>query len=65
MSAPLRLVVFDMDGTLIDSQDFIMAAMQRAFGGLGVKLPSRAEVLSIVGLSLDEAFAQLAPGWTM
>ncbi len=61
MSAPLRLVVFDMDGTLVDSQDFIMAAMQRAFGGLGVALPSRAEVLSIVGLSLEEAFARLAP----
>jgi len=61
MSAPLRLVVFDMDGTLIDSQDFIMAAMQRAFGEFGIALPTRQQVLSIVGLSLDEAFARLAP----
>ena len=61
MSVPLRLVMFDMDGTLIDSQDFILAAMRRAFGDLGVALPSRAQVLEIVGLSLDEAFARLAP----
>lgn len=61
MSAPLRLVMFDMDGTLIDSQDFILGAMHRAFGGLGLTLPSRAQVLAIVGLSLEEAFARLAP----
>lgn len=58
----LRLVVFDVDGTLIDSQDFIMAAMARAFGNMGVTLPSRQAVLSIVGLSLPEAIARLVPG---
>jgi len=62
MSAPLRLVIFDMDGTLIDSQDFIFDAMLRAFGGLGVDLPSREAVLSITGLSLEVAIATLLPG---
>jgi len=61
MTAPLRLVVFDVDGTLIDSQEMIVAAMGRAFGGLGIDLPGRDEVLSIVGLSLDQAIARLVP----
>ena len=62
MSQPLRLLVFDVDGTLVDSQNMIVATMHKAFGELGAALPSRAQVLSTVGLSLDEAFAELAPG---
>ncbi len=58
---PLRLVVFDMDGTLIDSQDFIVEAMQRAFAAMGQAAPARADILSIVGLSLPQAVARLAP----
>mgnify|MGYP001218967797 CR=1 FL=1 len=60
----LRLVVFDVDGTLIDSQDFIVEAMNRAFGEMGVALPTRAEILSIVGLSLGEAISRLVPDMT-
>lgn len=58
---PLRLVVFDMDGTLIDSQDFIVEAMSRAFTAMGRPVPARPEILSIVGLSLPQAVARLAP----
>lgn len=57
-----RLVVFDMDGTLMDSQDIICAAMDRAFRAQGLTGPPRAKVLSIVGLSLELAIARLAPG---
>ncbi|WP_421702720.1 HAD-IA family hydrolase [Aliiroseovarius sp.] len=57
----LKLAVFDVDGTLMDSQDLIVEAMTRAFGGLGVTLPTRAQVLSIVGLSLDRAIAEMMP----
>ena len=31
MSGPLRLVIFDVDGTLVDSQADILAAMRAAF----------------------------------
>jgi len=55
------LVIFDVDGTLVDSQAEIMAAMQIAFARDGGEPPPRANVLSIVGLSLPEAFAQLCP----
>jgi len=57
----LRLVIFDVDGTLVDSQAEIMAAMTLAFGAEGMTLPDRATVLSIVGLSLAEAFHVLCP----
>ncbi|MEL6685085.1 MAG: HAD-IA family hydrolase [Pseudomonadota bacterium] len=57
----LRLVIFDVDGTLVDSQAEIMAAMALAFQAEGLALPDRATVLSIVGLSLTEAFRTLCP----
>ena len=33
MSAPLRLVIFDVDGTLVDSQADIVASMTAAWDG--------------------------------
>lgn len=58
----LRLVIFDVDGTLVDSQGDILAAMGAAFAQAGQPAPDRAQVLGIVGLSLDVAIPQLAPG---
>lgn len=55
----LNLVIFDVDGTLIDSQNMIVTAMDRAFAAQGLTAPSRAEVLSIVGLSLETAMRAL------
>ncbi|WP_435140632.1 HAD-IA family hydrolase [Pseudopelagicola sp. nBUS_19] len=57
----LKLVVFDVDGTLVDSQADILGAMSFAFDQVGLKLPDRDTVLGIVGLSLDVAFARLVP----
>lgn len=57
----MKLVIFDCDGTLVDSQNAICWAMDLAFGGLGLAAPSRAQVLGVVGLSLPEAFGVLAP----
>lgn len=61
MSAELRLVVFDVDGTLVDSQAHILAAMGMAFEFAGHPVPPRAAILAIVGLSLPVAIARLAP----
>ncbi len=62
MSTQLRLAVFDVDGTLADSQSEIVSAMSAAFEGENLPAPLRAEILAIVGLSLDQAMAHLAPG---
>lgn len=59
-----RLVIFDMDGTLIDSQAHIAAAMETAFESQGLTPPNRDEVLSIVGLSLPQAVFRLVPDAT-
>jgi len=57
----LKLVVFDCDGTLIDSQHMIVAAMNHAFDAHGIANLPRERVLSIVGLSLAEAISALLP----
>jgi phosphoglycolate phosphatase len=57
----MRLVIFDVDGTLIDSQVFILGAMRRAFEQAGRPAPPDDRTLSIVGLSLPDAVARLAP----
>lgn len=57
----MKLIVFDVDGTLVDSQHLIDAAMAHAFKGAGLAPLPRAQVLSIVGLSLPQAVARLAP----
>lgn len=57
----MKLVVFDCDGTLVDSQHMIVAAMEQAFASFGMPTPGRAAILSIVGLSLDQAVRRLVP----
>jgi len=58
----MKLVVFDVDGTLVDSQNHIVGAMGFAFQAIGAPCPPRADILGIVGLSLPQAMARLAPG---
>ena len=55
----MRLIIFDVDGTLVDSQHHIVEAQARAFAANGLPPPTRARSLSVVGLSLAEAFAAL------
>ncbi|KFI26243.1 HAD family hydrolase [Haematobacter massiliensis] len=58
----LRLVVFDVDGTLVDSQQAILAGIAAAMATVDRPMPTREQALSIVGLSLPVALARLAPG---
>ena len=55
----MKLVIFDVDGTLVDSQHLIVAAQRKAFAAHGLAPPNRGRSLSVVGLSLPEAFAAL------
>jgi phosphoglycolate phosphatase len=55
------LVVFDCDGTLVDSQHSICTAMVRAFEEAKLTAPDRLAILSVVGLSLPHAMARLLP----
>ena len=56
-----RLIVFDLDGTLVDSQRTIVEAMSAAFSGSGFAPPDARSIRRVVGLSLEEAVARLLP----
>lgn len=58
----LKLAIFDVDGTLIDSQHVIVESMRRAHEAIGFPVPAREATLGIVGLSLEHAMAALHPG---
>lgn len=55
----LKLIIFDVDGTLVDSQHMIVAAMNAAFAEHRIVAPPRERILSIVGLSLETAMRAL------
>ena len=59
-SAP-RLIIFDCDGTLIDSQHAIIASMARAFDAHDLEVPANAAIRRVVGLSLTDAIERLHP----
>lgn len=57
----IKLAVFDCDGTLIDGQASICAAMDNAFAAASLPAPDRHMVRRIVGLSLPQAMRRLVP----
>jgi phosphoglycolate phosphatase len=57
----LRLAVFDLDGTLVDSRRAIGDAVRDAWAALDLEPPSYDQTRRIVGLNLLEAVRTLAP----
>ena len=57
----IRLAIFDCDGTLVDSGHSIHLALSETFVRHGRTVPPRAKAQRVVGLSLHEAMALLAP----
>ncbi len=55
------LLVFDWDGTLMDSAARIVASFQSAIVDLGMEERSPAQIRYIIGLGLDVAIATLFP----
>jgi len=60
--AQLQLVVFDWDGTLIDSEGRIVASMQAAIDTVGLPPRPPKALSNVIGLGLHEALAELYPG---
>ncbi len=56
---PPRLVLFDCDGTLVDSQHHIIAAMRQAFAAFALPEPHADDVRRLVGLPLDVSVRKL------
>lgn len=58
---PYSLLIFDWDGTLMDSAAHITQCMRNAIQLLGAESRSDQEIRHIIGLGLDEAIRALYP----
>lgn len=61
MNKPYDLIIFDWDGTLVDSQAQIISCMDDAFAKVGLAYPGAAAIRHIIGLSLEAAACRLLP----
>ena len=55
----MRVILFDLDGTLIDSTDAILDGFRYVFESFGKKYPGDEAVKRLIGLPLDIMFAKL------
>jgi phosphoglycolate phosphatase len=56
----VKLIIFDFDGTLVDSRSLILESHRIVFSEFRLPLPLPADCLSLVGKTLDLILAQLA-----
>ncbi|MBV8632873.1 MAG: HAD-IA family hydrolase [Burkholderiaceae bacterium] len=56
------LIVFDWDGTLMDSTAIIVKCIQAAARDIGVPVPSKELAAHVIGLGLMEAMQAVLPG---
>lgn len=60
-SKKYELIIFDWDGTIIDSQAHIISSMKNAVADEGLLVPDDEQVRHIIGLSLNTAIETLIP----
>lgn len=60
--ARIRAVIFDADGTLLDTREFILRAFEHVLSTSGYALPRREVIAATVGRSLTECYEILVPG---
>ena len=54
-----HIILFDLDGTLIDSTEAILESFRVTYEILGVPAPKDADVTALIGYPLDDMFARL------
>lgn len=54
-----KAILFDLDGTLIDSTEPIVTGFNLAFSSFGMSTPDRAKLCSLIGHTLDDMFIAL------
>jgi phosphoglycolate phosphatase len=57
-----RLLVFDWDGTIIDSATTIAQCIRLAAGDLGLEVPTMEQARHVIGLGLHDALRGAVPG---
>ena len=61
MSAKYDLVIFDWDGTLMDSTRLIARSLQSACRDVGAPVPSESDALFVIGLNMADTFRHVVP----
>ncbi len=61
MSKRFELLVFDWDGTLMDSAGAIVASIQASCRDLGLAVPDRERAAHVIGLGLKDALSYAVP----
>ena len=56
----MKLIIFDFDGTLVDSRSLILESHRIVFAEFKLPAPSPADSLALVGKSLDVILTELA-----
>ena len=56
-----ELIIFDWDGTLMDSTPAITRSIQRAAADIGLPVPSDEAASHVIGLSLEDALSHALP----
>ncbi|MFK0446797.1 HAD family hydrolase [Campylobacter jejuni] len=56
-----KTILFDLDGTLIDSTDAILNSFQGAFKALGLTSKNNEEIKNLIGYPLEQMFRMLYP----
>lgn len=57
-----RVIVFDWDGTILDSPAAIAECIQASCGDLGLEVPERSRASHVIGLGMQELMRAIAPG---
>jgi phosphoglycolate phosphatase len=58
----MRLIIFDMDGTLVDTVALIVSTVTDAFTAANHPIPTETAIRSVSGITAREAMGVLAPG---
>ena len=59
MTEPIRTVLFDIDGTLLDTREFVLRAFEHALGVHGQPTPPRHELTLRIGPELGSVYDEL------
>lgn len=57
-----RVIVFDWDGTILDSPAAIAECIQASCGDLGLEVPERSRASHVIGMGMQELMREIAPG---
>jgi HAD superfamily hydrolase (TIGR01509 family) len=62
MRTPIRTVLFDVDGTLLDTREFILQAYAHTLAWAGAPRPADDALVAQIGRPLERIYAELAAG---